>query len=42
LQSAGYKFTMKDETIVLNDAHAIAHPDNIAHILVNAGTSPTR
>ena len=42
LQSAGYKFTMKNETIVLNDAHAITHPDYIAHILVNAGTPPTR
>jgi len=42
LQSAGYKFSMKDETIIVNDAHAIAHPDYIAHILVNAGTPPTR
>ena len=42
LQSAGYKFTVKDETIILNDVHAIEHPDNIAHILVNSGTPPTR
>jgi len=42
LQSAGFKFTMKDETIVINDVHAIEHPDYIAHILVNAGTAPTR
>lgn len=42
LQSAGFKFTMKDETIILNDTHAIEHPDYIAHILVNAGTPPTR
>ena len=42
LQSAGYKFTMKAETIILNDVHAIEHPDTIAHILVNSGTPPTR
>ena len=42
LQSAGYKFTLKDETIMLNDAYAIEHPDVIAHILVNAGVPPTR
>ena len=42
LQSAGYKFSMKDETIILNDPHAIEHPDYIAHILVNAGTPPMR
>jgi ABC-2 type transport system ATP-binding protein len=42
LISAGFKFSMKDETIVLTDPHAIAHPDYIAHILVNAGTPPTR
>ena len=42
LISAGFKFIMKDETIVLNDSHAIEHPDYIAHILVNAGTPPTR
>jgi ABC-2 type transport system ATP-binding protein len=42
LQSAGFKFTMKGETIILNDAHAIERPDYIAHILVNAGAPPTR
>ena len=42
LQSAGYKFSMKDETIILTDPHAIEHPDYIAHILVNAGTPPMR
>jgi ABC-2 type transport system ATP-binding protein len=42
LQSAGYKFVITNDTIVLNDAHAIEHPDDIAHILVNAGTPPTR
>ena len=42
LQSAGYKLTTRDETIILDDEHAIEHPDDIAHILVNAGTPPTR
>jgi ABC-2 type transport system ATP-binding protein len=41
LNSAGYKFIMKDETIVIDNIHAIEHPDDIAHILVNAGTPPT-
>lgn len=42
LQSAGYKFAMKAGTLILNDAYAIENPDAIAHILVNAGTPPTR
>jgi len=42
LQSAGFKYSMKDETIILNDAHALSRPDYIAHILVNAGVAPTR
>ena len=42
LQSAGYKFMTTDETILLDDEHAIEHPDDIAHILVNAGSPPTR
>ena len=42
LQSAGYKFKVNGETIVLEDRYAIENPDNIAHILVNAGTAPTR
>ncbi|MCI0554955.1 MAG: ABC transporter ATP-binding protein [Anaerolineae bacterium] len=41
LQSAGYKLSTRDGTIVLDDEHAIEHPDDIAHILVNAGTPPT-
>jgi len=41
LSSAGYKFTMKDETIVMDNLHAIEHPDDIAHIMVNSGTAPT-
>lgn len=41
LHSAGYKYEVKDSVIILNNKHAIEHPDDIAHILVNAGTSPT-
>ena len=42
LQSAGYKYSMREQTMILHDPHAIEHPDAIAHILVNAGTPPTR
>jgi len=42
LQSAGYKPVMRDGMILIDNEHAIEHPDDIAHILVNAGTPPTR
>jgi ABC-2 type transport system ATP-binding protein len=42
LQSAGYKLTSNDETILIEDSHAIECPDDIAKIMVNAGTPPTR
>ena len=42
LNSAGYKFVMHDSTIVIDHVHAIEHPDDIARLLVNAGTPPTR
>jgi ABC-2 type transport system ATP-binding protein len=42
LQSAGYKLTLTEGTILIEDAHAIECPDEIAKILVNAGTPPTR
>jgi len=32
---------MKDNVIIVENEHAIEHPDDIAHILVNAGTPPT-
>jgi len=41
LHSAGYKYEVKDGVIILNNKHALEHPDDIAHILVNAGTAPT-
>jgi ABC-2 type transport system ATP-binding protein len=42
LRSAGYKFEVTDEMLILKAAHAIEHPDDLARILVNAGTPPTR
>src|SRR5215208_321524 len=42
LKSAGYKFAINHEMIVLDDTHAIEHADDVARILVNAGTPPTR
>lgn len=42
LRNAGYPFALRDSTILIDDAHAIACPDDIARILVNAGTPPTR
>lgn len=42
LQSAGYKFATRDGTLVLEDGHAIDHPDDIAQMLVNAGAPPMR
>ena len=41
LESAGYKLVLDDGMILIDDAHAIEHPDDIARILVNAGTPPT-
>jgi ABC-2 type transport system ATP-binding protein len=42
LRSAGYRFVATDGTILVEDAHAVEHPEIIAQILVNAGTAPTR
>ena len=42
LQSAGYKPVMEDEAILIEHEYAIEHPDEIARILVNAGTAPMR
>jgi ABC-2 type transport system ATP-binding protein len=42
LKSAGYQFAVNDSTIVMDETHAIEHPDDIARLLVNAGTPPTR
>lgn len=42
LQSAGYKFTLRDETIVIEDTRAIECPDDVAQLMVNNGVPPTR
>lgn len=42
LQSEGYQFTLEDETILIKDARAIEHPDDIACLMVKAGAPPTR
>lgn len=42
LQSAGYKFSTRGGALVLDDEHAIEHPDDIAQMLVNAGAPPIR
>lgn len=42
LRSAGYKFDLKDDMLILKDAHSIEHADDLARILVNAGIPPTR
>jgi ABC-2 type transport system ATP-binding protein len=42
LQSAGYKPMMQDGMIAIDSEYAIEHPDEIAQILVNAGTPPMR
>ena len=42
LRSAGYKPVLQDEIILIEHAHAIEHPDDIAKMLVNAGTPPTQ
>jgi len=42
LDDAGYKFSLDHESIQIEDARAIEHPDEIAQMLVNAGTPPTR
>lgn len=42
LQNAGYQLATNHEAILIEDARAIEHPDEIAQILVNAGTPPMR
>jgi ABC-2 type transport system ATP-binding protein len=42
LARAGFAVNVKGDTILLSEARAVAAPDEIAAILVNAGTPPTR
>jgi ABC-2 type transport system ATP-binding protein len=41
LQNAGYKVHIQDETLLVEDARAIDGPDEVARMLVDAGTPPT-
>jgi ABC-2 type transport system ATP-binding protein len=41
LKIAGYETIVQDETLLVEDARAVEHPDDIARILVNAGAAPT-
>ena len=40
LETAGYLVKIKDETIVVEDARAIRHPDEVAQLMVHAGVPP--
>ena len=42
LRNAGYQFALNDSTLVMEDAPAIEHPDEVARVLVTGGTPPTR
>jgi ABC-2 type transport system ATP-binding protein len=42
LHSAGYKLSVRDETILIEEPGAIECPDGIARLMVNAGLPPTR
>jgi ABC-2 type transport system ATP-binding protein len=42
LRQAGYRFVLRDSTILMEDTGAIERPDEIARLLVHAGASPTR
>jgi ABC-2 type transport system ATP-binding protein len=42
LQSAGYRYLLSDGMILIEDQRAIEHPEDIAKIMTNAGTPPTR
>lgn len=42
LRNAGYKFVLRDSTILMDDTNAIEHPEDVARFLVHAGTPPTR
>jgi len=42
LQSTGYDVVLSDGIILIEDPRAIEHPDEIARVMTNAGTPPTR
>lgn len=42
LRRAGYQLALRDSTILIEDGRALEHPDDVARILVIAGSPPTR
>lgn len=42
LSTAGFAVSVRDQTLIMQDARAIEAPDAVATILVQAGTPPTR
>src|ERR1041384_8289377 len=42
MQSFGYRFSLEDGSIFLEDSQAIDHPDDIASMMVSAGVPPIR
>ena len=42
MQSFGYRFSLEDGSIFLEDNQAIDHPDDIASMMVSAGVPPIR
>jgi len=42
LRRADYQSSLRESTIMIEDARALDHPDEVARILVMAGYSPTR
>jgi ABC-2 type transport system ATP-binding protein len=42
LRNAGYQFALSESTILIDDARAVACPDEVARLLVNGGAPPTR
>jgi ABC-2 type transport system ATP-binding protein len=41
LREAGYQFALNHSRILIDDAQAIEHPDEVARLLVDAGAPPT-
>lgn len=42
LQNAGYKTLVQNGAVLIESAHAVEHPDEIAELLVSRGTPPMR
>jgi ABC-2 type transport system ATP-binding protein len=42
IRSSGYRFTLEDGSIFIEDDQAIDHPDDIASMMVQAGVAPMK